>query len=322
VNAAGPWVDRVRRLAGVDGGHRSIRATKGIHLLLPRITDHAVYIAAKQDERMFFVIPWRDFSLVGTTDTDFEGDLDRLAATREEVESLLQETRRVFPSARVREDEIAYTYAGVRPLAFEEGKSAWAVSREHKVIPEGEAGTFLSITGTKLTCYRSLAEEAVNRIGRLLGRPMPCRTHALALDGSDGDGTVEVRVWADVGALSRRIGLEAAQIHNLLETYGRRYMSVLEIAERAPELRERLCKQNPDIRAQLLYAMEHEQAETLGDFLLRRTGIGTSACLGMDCCEQIARWMGEVRGWDRTRVDREIRQYLDEIALGQRFREA
>jgi len=321
INATGPWVDQVRRLAGVDQGGRCVRTTKGIHLLLPRITDHAVYIAAKRDERMFFVIPWREFSLVGTTDTDFEGDLDRLAATREEVQYLLQETRRVLPSARVREDEIAYTYAGVRPLAFEEGKSASAVSREHKVIPEGEAGTFLSITGTKLTCYRSLAQEAVDRIGRLLSRPVPCRTHALALDGSDGDGTVEVRLWADVGDLSRRSGLEPAQIQSLLETYGRRFTTVLEIAARAPELRERLCKRNPDIRAQLWYAVEHEQAETLADFLLRRTGIGTGPCMGKDCCEQIARWMGEARGWDRTRVDREIREYLDEIALGQRFRQ-
>jgi glycerol-3-phosphate dehydrogenase len=322
VNATGPWVDQVRRLAGVDRGRRCLRTTKGIHLLLPRITDHAVYIAAKRDERMFFVIPWRGFSLVGTTDTDFEGDLDRLAASREEVQYLLQETRRVLPSAPVREDEIAYTYAGVRPLAFEEGKSASAVSREHKVIPEGEAGSFLSITGTKLTCYRSLAEEAVDRIGRLLGRPAPCRTHALALDGSDGEQTVEVRLWADVEELSRRSGLEPAQIQNLVETYGRRYAAVLEVAGRAPELREPLCKEGPDIRAQLLYAVEHEQTGTLTDFLLRRTGIGTGPCMGRDCCEQIARWMGEALGWDRARVDREIREYLDEIALGQRFRQS
>jgi glycerol-3-phosphate dehydrogenase len=321
VNAAGPWVDRVRRLAGVDQGRRCVRTTKGIHLLLPRITDHAVYIAAKQDERMFFVIPWRGFSLVGTTDTDFEGDLDHLAATREEVHYLLTETQRVFPTARVREDEIAYTYAGVRPLAFEEGKSASAVSREHKVIPEGEAGTFLSITGTKLTCYRSLAEKAVDRVGRLLGRPVPCRTHALALDGSDGDGTIGVRVWADVADLSRRTGLDPEQIQNIIETYGQRYTAVLRIAERAPELKERLCKSNPDIRAQLLYAGEYELTETLRDFLLHRTGIGTSSCLGKDCCEQIAKWMGELRGWDRGRIDREIQDYLDEVALGQRFRE-
>jgi glycerol-3-phosphate dehydrogenase len=321
VNAAGPWVDRVRRLAGVDRGRRCVRTTKGIHLLLPRVTDHAVYIAAKRDERMFFVIPWREFSLVGTTDTDFDGDLDHLAATREEVHYLLAETQRVFPTARVREDQVFYTYAGVRPLAYEEGKSASAVSREHKVISEAEDGTFLSITGTKLTCYRSLAEEAVDRVGRLLDRPIPCRTHRLALDGSDGDGTAEVRLWADVPDLVRQTGLDPEQIQSLLEIYGRRCGAVLDVAKRNPSLGERLCKQNPDIRAQLLYALEHELTETLSDFMLRRTGICTSACMGMDCCAQIACWMGETRGWDRRRIDREIQEYLEEVALGQRFRD-
>jgi glycerol-3-phosphate dehydrogenase len=320
VNAAGPWVEQVRRLARVDQGRRCLRTTKGIHLLLPHITDHAVYIAAKRDDRMFFVIPWRGFSLVGTTDTDFDGDLDRLAATREEVHYLLAETQRVFPTAGVREDQIAYTYAGVRPLTFEEGKSASAVSREHKVIPEGEGGTFLSITGTKLTCYRSLAEEAVDRVGRLLGRPAPCRTHLLALDGSDGEGTVDARLFVDAADLSRRTGLEPEQIQNLVDTYGRRYAEVLEVARRNPELKERLCEHNPDIRAQLVCAVRRELTETLCDFLLHRTGIGTSPCLGKDCCERIAVWMGEILGWDRRRIDREIQEYLDEVALGQRFR--
>jgi glycerol-3-phosphate dehydrogenase len=94
------------------------------------------------------------------------------------------------------------------------------------------------------------------------------------------------------------------------------------MASRAPELRERLCKQNPDIRAQLMHAVEHERTGTLADFLLRRTGIGTSPCMGKDCCETIAVQMGELHGWDRARIDREIRDYLDEIALGQQFRAA
>lgn len=322
VNAAGPWADQVRRLAGVDGGARCVRTTKGIHLLLPRITDHAVYIAAKRDDRMFFVIPWQQFTLVGTTDTDFSGDLDRLAATHEEAHYLMQETRRVFPAARMRDEDIYYTYAGVRPLSVEEGKSASAVSRAHKVIAEGPAGSFLSITGTKLTCFRSLAEEAVDQVGRLLNRVEPCRTHRLALDGSDGDETIEVRLWADIPDLGHRSGLEPAQVQNLLNTYGRRYPTVLTVARRAPEMKERLCTQNPDIRAQLVYAVEHERTETLADFMLRRTGIGTSACLGKDCCEQVARWMADLKGWDRQRTDRESHQYLDEIALGQQFRES
>ncbi len=322
VNATGPWADQVRRLAGVDGGRRCVRTTKGIHLLLPHITDHAVYVAAQRDDRMFFVIPWRQFTLVGTTDTDFTGDLDRLAATREEVQYLMRETQRVLPTAGMGEDDIHYTYSGVRPLSFEEGKSASAVSRAHKVVPEGESGTFLSITGTKLTCFRSLAEEAVDRVGRLLQRPAPCRTHRLALDGSDGEGTVEVHLWADVPDLGKRAGLEPAQIQNLLNIYGRRYPTILAVAGRSAAMKERLCTQNPDIRAQLTYAVEHERAETLADVLLRRTGIGTSPCRGKDCCEQIAAWMGELKGWSRERTQREILDYLDEISLGQQFREA
>jgi glycerol-3-phosphate dehydrogenase len=322
VNATGPWADQVRRLAGVDGGRRCVRTTKGIHLLLPHITNHAVYISAKRDDRMFFVIPWQQFTLVGTTDTDFSGDLDRLAATREEVQYLMHETQRVFPTACMREEDILYTYAGVRPLNFEDGKSASAVSRAHKVIPEGDGGTFLSITGTKLTCFRSLAEEAVDRVGRLLGRPEACRTHRLALDGSDGEETIEVRLWADVTDLAHRSGLTPAQVQNILNTYGRRYPAVLTVASRAPELRERLCKQNPDIRAQLVHAVEHERTGALADFLLRRTGIGTSPCMGKDCCETIALQMGVLHGWDRARIDREVQEYLDEIALGQRFRAA
>ena len=322
VNAAGPWADRIRQLAGVDGGRLCVRKTKGIHLLLPRITERAVYIAAKQDERMFFVIPWRQFTLVGTTDTDFEGDLDRLAATREEVQYLMGETRRVFPSANMRDEDVVYTYAGVRPLSFKAGRSASAVSRAHKVIPEGPGGSFLSITGAKLTCFRSLAEKAADEVGRLLQRPAPCRTHRLALDGSDGEDTFEGRLWADVPDLARRSGLGSEQVQNLLSTYGRKYPTVLALAGRSPELRERLCAGTPDIRAQLVYAVDQERAETLTDFLLRRTGIGTGPCRGMDCCERIAGWMGELKGWPPARVDQEIREYRDEIALGQRFRTA
>jgi glycerol-3-phosphate dehydrogenase len=270
---------------------------------------------------MFFVIPWRGFSLVGTTDTDFSGDLDRLAATRDEAAYLLQETQRVFPSARLSLDSIAYTYAGVRPLSFETGKSASAVSRKHRVLAEGAPDTLLSITGTKLTCFRSLAEEAVDEVGRRLGRPVPSRTHRLSLDGTDSEEVIEARIWADAEDLARRTGLAPEQIQTLLDTYGRRYTGILTTAARSPGLKARLCPTNPDIRAQLVHAVEQERAETLQDFLLRRTGIGTSACQGRDCCESIARWMGELKGWDGARVDREIREYLDEVALGERFRE-
>lgn len=322
VNATGPWIDEVRALAGLDGGRRIVRTTKGIHLLLPRLTSHAVYVEAR-DDRMFFVIPWRTFSLVGTTDTDFAGDLDRLAATAEEVEYLLAGTRRVFPQARIGAADIAYTYAGVRPLTYEEGKRSWQVSRAHKVIVEGEGGNFLSITGVKLTCYRQQAEEAVDRIGWLLGRGRPVRTHQLALDGLDTDTTVgEVRILADVAAEAARYGVEPALLETLVETYGRRYREVLERTLQRPDLKARLCPSNPDIAAQLTHAVEEEAAVTLTDLLLRRTGIGTSPCLGKDCAEAIAARMAVLCGWDGARQERELAAYWEEVALGQRFRVA
>ncbi len=185
VNATGPWVDQFRERTRVgERGARLIRPTKGIHCLLPRLTERAVYHATA-DDRMIFVIPWRQFSLVGTTDTDFSGDLDRLHATRDEVQYLLGEVRRALPDPRVAAERVAYTYAGVRPLSREEAKRASDVSRAHRIVAE-EGGRVLSVTGTKLTTYRSMAEDAVDAVGRLEGRPVPCRTDRLPLAGAEG----------------------------------------------------------------------------------------------------------------------------------------
>jgi glycerol-3-phosphate dehydrogenase len=321
VNATGPWIDDIRTLAGLDGGRRIVRTTKGVHLLLPRLTSHAVYVQAR-DDRMFFVIPWRAFSLVGTTDTDFVGDLDRLHATAEEVDYLLAEMRRVFPQAWIRPADIAYTYAGVRPLTYEEGKRSWEVSREHKVIAEGEGENFLSLTGVKLTCYRQQAEEAVDRISALLQRGNPVRTHRLALDGLDTEATLlEARIPVDAGADAARYGVEPALLETLVETYGRRYRQVLDRTRERPELQERLCPTNPDIAAEVAHVVEEEAAVRLTDVLFRRTGIGTSPCLGRDCAGAIAARMAALCGWDRARQEREMAAYWEEVALGQRFRE-
>ena len=170
VNATGPWVDELRAAARVsERGPRILRRTKGIHCLLPRLTERAIYHSTG-DDRMIFVIPWREFSLVGATDSDFDGDLDRVHATGDEVNYLLDEVYKVLPDPRVSLDEVVYTYAGVRPLSFEQGKRESDVSRAHKVVAE-ERGRFLSITGTKLTCFRSLAAVLGDRVMRTLGRP-------------------------------------------------------------------------------------------------------------------------------------------------------
>jgi glycerol-3-phosphate dehydrogenase len=320
VNASGPWVDDFRALAGVkDRGAHILRRTKGIHCLLPRMTDRAIYHSTG-DDRMIFVIPWRDFSLVGTTDTDFDGDLDRVHATRDEVSYLLREVRHAVPDPRLALEEVVYTYAGVRPLSFEEGQRASDVSRAHKIIEEA-GGRLLSITGTKLTCFRSLAEELGDRVSRALGHAAVGRTARLTLDGVDEEaGRVEAHTWLDVSEDVAASGLARETLETLVTLYGRNYRRVVELAGKAPGGTDRLCASNPDIVAQLHHAVQDELTVSLQDFLLRRTGIGTSRCQGRDCGEAIARRMAALAGWSARRLEAELEAYQAHVARSQRFR--
>ena len=309
VNASGPWVDAVRAVARVDErGPRLLRRTKGIHCLLPRLTERAIY-QSTSDDRMIFIIPWREFSLVGTTDTDFEGDLDRVDATRDEVDYLLAEARKALPDPRVRRDQVRYTYAGVRPLSYEEGTDATRVSRAHRIVEE-EDGRFLSITGTKLTCFRSLAEDLGDRVMRTLGRARPSVTAHRTLDGLDEEvGQVEARAWLDVSADMAATGLDRATLQTLVTNYGRAYPRIVDLAGKVPGGDERLCPQNADIVAELHHAVREELTISLQDFLFRRTGIGTSRCQGEDCAEAIGQRMAALLGWSPRRLDAELDAY-------------
>ena len=320
VNASGPWVDEIRELAGItERGRHVLRRTKGIHCLLPRMTERAIYHSTR-DDRMIFVIPWREFSLIGSTDTDFAGDLDRVWATRDEVDYLLGEVRRALPDPRVNAEAIAYTYAGVRPLSYEEGKRASDVSRAHRVVPEA-GGRFLSITGTKLTCFRSLAEELGDTITHALGRRGRARTATRMLDGTDEEmERVEVRAWLDVSTEVAATGLPPETLETLVTTYGRVYPRVVELIGKVPGGAERLCPTNPDVVAQLHHAVQDELTVSLQDFMLRRTGIGTSSCQGEDCAESIARRMGALLGWSARRVDAELEAFDAHVSRSRRFR--
>ena len=323
VNAAGPWADRVRELAGVTRTTpRVVRTTKGIHCLLPRLTERAVYLSSDSDERMIFVIPWRDFSLVGTTDTDFAGDPDRLWATREEVEYLLSAVRRVLPDPRVTLEHVAYTYAGVRPLSFESGAAASKVSRDHKVVLEGPEDRLLTVTGTKLTCFRSLSEEVGDLVMARIGRRQPSTSARLSLDGLDEDvAKLEARAWLDVSAEMAATGLPRETLQVLVDTYGRAFPRVLELGRKLPDGFERLCPSNPEIVAQLHHAVREEMAVSLQDVLIRRTGIGQSLCQGLDCAETIGRRMAEVAGWSSRRLDAELEAYQKHVDRSHRFRQ-
>lgn len=176
VNATGAWSNK---LVWADEPHAPAitRPTKGIHLIYSKLPiTRAMLFSARKDKRIFFAIPWRDYTLIGTTDTDFNGSPDEVYAERSDVEYLLNEIRRVFPDQDISRKGVITTYAGLRPLMNTQGMAPWKVSREH-YIKESDSG-LISVVGGKYTTYRRLAEQLVDRIVlRFEGRAFrPCAT--------------------------------------------------------------------------------------------------------------------------------------------------
>jgi len=184
VNATGPWADQVRRLANPQA-KPLVRMSKGIHLVYPDLgLKHAILVSSERDGRIFFLIPWKGQTLIGTTDTDYSGDPGLAQAEPADVEYLLQEANRALPSFGIRKEKILSTFAGVRPLVAQEAKDPWAVSRSHRIYEEGG---LLTVVGGKFTTFRKIAEDVVDRLARSFPdrKLAPCRTATERLISSD-----------------------------------------------------------------------------------------------------------------------------------------
>jgi glycerol-3-phosphate dehydrogenase len=312
INATGIWVDTVRQQ---DSQHRgaTVRPTLGIHLIIPRrrlYTQHAVTFDSPRDGRHVFLIPWGDHALVGTTDTDYEGELENPAAAREDVDYLLEALAHVFPGAQIGSDDIISTLAGLRPLIQAEG-GTYALSREHQ-ISHSPAG-LISVAGGKLTTSRLMAEQIVDRAERRLEREFdvsaehPSRTK----EPLPGSGIVHV-----ASAVSDR------QAHaHLVNTYGADAAWVLAYVEENPSLGERIVPDLPYLMAEVLYATQHEMALSLCDVMVRRTHVIHEVHGGgMDRARAVAEMMAPRLAWDAAEVERQIDEYATQVGLTQVWR--
>ena len=314
VNAAGPWLDDIGAMTGEP---RTLsRRTKGVHLVLPKVGNTAVVLYARSDGRLFFVVPWNGFSLLGTTDTDYHGDLDRIVTDPEDARYLLAEARQAYPDAPW--DTIYFTWAGVRSLMHIQGIPESDVSRRHVLYDHGARDGvpgLLSIIGGKLTAYRAVAEDLVDAACRLLGQRAKGRTAELPLPGGMlRDIDRYVAVHRDPQA--RQHGVDPALVEHLMRLYGSRYVRVLHYVRANHELLEPLGTRYPDVMAQVLFAVDEEDARTLADVLLRRLTIGMSAERGRDVAEPVARFLAQHLHWDKERMDGELVAFDEQLALG------
>ena len=307
VNATGVWLDRLR--SGADAGP-TLRPTKGIHIFLPREkigNREAVVLNAKRDGRMLFVLPWGSLTLVGTTDTDFSGDPDRVVATAEDVGYLLEAVNDTFPEAHLGAEDVVSAYAGLRPLIREGGSHDESdISREHEVFDDPDG--LVSVAGGKLTTHRAMAEEVVDRVCRRLGREATCRTRDAPLGPEPGTAD-ELRALG--------LGESAAQFlasrHPVADV--RPWLS-------GPSAADRIAPELPYLWAEVSMAVESEMAQHLDDVMVRRLGLFyESGDQGLDVAAGVAERMGAHLGWDAARRDSELRAYRELVADHRKFRE-
>jgi len=317
VNAAGPWVDQVRAMGGAA---RILRPTKGIHLVVlrSRLPLSSAVVITAGDGRMLFAVPLGDYSYVGTTDTDYRDDPDAVQADASDVEYLLNAANAAFDGTNVGTADVISTWAGVRPLVAEEGAPAPSdVSRDYEVRMEPEG--LVSIAGGKLTTYRAMAEDLVNRIvareGKRFGwSPGPCRTAERPLVGGELEG-FEQYCEATGQALEESWGVSPAVSQRLLRTYGTEHVRVLGYALRDRELVRPLAPSCPVLKAEALYAAEEEMAITLEDFMARRTELMLfDGNHGLNAADEAARLMGKILGWGGRERREQVSRYGKAVA--------
>ncbi len=310
INAAGPWVDEVIGRSRI-AAPRLIRGTKGTHIVVPRFVEKALIIRAK-DGRTFFILPWHEHCLIGTTDTDFIGDPGTATATAQEIAYLQESARVYFPKAPL--DKIRWTYAGVRPLVHETGLVEGHVTRRHILHDHADEGTarLWSVQGGKLTTYRHLSEQAVDLVAKALGRRDATGhpTRDARLPGAPATHWSDYREAAVNDAT--RLGVSLAVAKHIVYTYGARWHTVMR-AGGASGLQA--IEGTEHVWCEVDNAVRNEMAVTLADVMLRRTRMGLGGGGRPKVARRVAKHMATLLAWDARRVRDEIEAYEAAAAL-------
>ena len=297
--------------APIGENKQRIGGTKGSHILVdafPGAPGAAFYVEALTDNRPFFILPFLGQYLIGTTDILFDGDLDRVKANDDEIDYLIRETNKVFPSARLSRESVTFTYSGVRPLPYEKGKKPGAVTRNHILYDHSSEGVvnMVSLVGGKLTTHRRVGEEMVDwACKRRQQEAKPCQTRVQTLPGAILP--TDKRIAEATEAYADRLSL--LTLEYLFMLYGARVFNLLSLIDDAPELAEPIVSGLPDIKAQVVYAVRTEMAQQVADICRRRTMLSIQANYGLDALGAIAQTLQSHCGWSAARCEDSMAHY-------------
>lgn len=317
VSAAGPWVDTLRELDNSKKG-KTLRLTKGIHLVFDGERfplKQAIYFDTP-DKRMVFAIPREGKTYVGTTDTVYQGDIAHPTMTVEDRDYVLKAIDYMFPQVKITAEDIESSWAGLRPLIHEEGKSPSEISRKDEIFVSDSG--FISIAGGKLTGYRKMAESIVDLVGKQLqeeeGRTFPStQTKELRISGGDVGGSAGFENYVNLKLKKGTdLGIEKNLVENLVRKYGSNIDTIFDIyeSEKSVAQAENI---DPVVFAVLRYAMDYELVYKPTDFFIRRTGaMFFDISWVREHKDSVIAYMSKVFNWSEEKT-KEYTQELDKL---------
>jgi glycerol-3-phosphate dehydrogenase len=313
VNCTGVWTDDIQTLAG-GRGRFHVRASKGVHIVVPRDRINSeTGLILRTEKSVLFVIPWGTHWIVGTTDTDWTLHKAHPAASRADIDYILEHVNSVL-AVPLTHDDIQGVYAGLRPLLSGESESTSSLSREHAVA-RPQPG-LISIAGGKYTTYRVMAKDAIDAALEDISSGAPHSvTEHIPLAGAEGYHAMVNQV----DKLAGRAGVPAWRMQRLLDRYGSLTEELLALADDDASLLEPLEGAEEYIRAEIVYAASHEAAQHLDDVLARRTRISIETPdRGTTSAEATARLVAPYLGWDEERITNETQAYSDRVEAERR----
>jgi glycerol-3-phosphate dehydrogenase len=316
INAAGIWTDEIQEMVG-GRGQFQVRASKGVHLVVPRNRiNSATGIITRTEKSLLFIIPWGSHWIIGTTDTDWKLDLAHPAASRTDIDYLLGHANTLLQDPLTRDDVVG-VYAGLRPLLHGESDSTSKLSREHAVSSPVRGLTV--IAGGKYTTYRVMGKDAVDAAVHDMAREVPesC-TERVPLVGADGYyGAYNARRLT-----AERTGLKVSTIEHLLGRYGTLCTELLDLVAEKPGLGEPLATAPEYLKVEAYYAVSHEGALHLDDVLTRRTRISIEVPdRGEAAAREVADLVAPLLGWSEEQAAREVEHYRLRVKAEQESQE-
>jgi glycerol-3-phosphate dehydrogenase len=308
INATGVWTDDLQTLAG-GRGRFHVRASKGVHIVVPRDRINSeTGLILRTEKSVLFVIPWTTHWIIGTTDTDWSLDKAHPAASRADIDYILEHVNSVL-AVPLTHDDIQGVYAGLRPLLSGESEESSQLSREHAVA-RPQPG-LISIAGGKYTTYRVMAADAVDAAREDIGGSVPDSvTEHIPLVGAEGYPAMVNQI----DSLAKRYHLPGWRMQHLLDRYGSLADELLALASQDPALLEPLHGAEEYLTVEILYAATHEGALHLDDLLARRTRISIETPdRGVTAADGVARLVADQLGWDGDRVSNEVAAYAARV---------